>query len=113
VSHDNPYSEAQFKTLKYCPAFPERFGLLADARGFAEAFFAHYNHEHRHSGVGYHTPASVHDGTDVGVRAQRGAVLDAAYATNPARFGHRRPTPPKLPSVAWINPPTPESAQNM
>ena len=113
MSHDNPYSEAQFKTLKHCPAFPERFGLLADARGFAEAFFAHYNHEHCHSGIGYHTPASVHDGTAAGVRAQRGAVLDAAYATNPARFGHRRPTPPKLPSVAWINPPTPESAQNM
>lgn len=84
--------------------------MLAAARGFAEAFFAHYNHEHCHSGIGYHTPASVHDGTAAGVRAQRGAVLDAAYA---ARFGHRRPTPLKLPSVARINPPTPESAQNM
>ena len=60
VSNDNPYSEAQFKTLKYCPAFPERFGSIADARAFCRRFFDYYNHEHRHSGVAYHTPASVH-----------------------------------------------------
>ena len=72
VSDDNPYSEAQFKTLKYCPAFPERFGSIEDARAFCEAFFAFYNHEHRHSGIGYHTPASVHYGTAAEVRAQRG-----------------------------------------
>jgi putative transposase len=112
VSNDNPYSEAQFKTLKYCPAFPERFGSLADARGFCEALFAHYNGEHRHSGIGYHTPASVHYGTATEVRAARRAVLDGVYAANPARFGHRRPAPPKLPTIAWINPPIPESVQS-
>ncbi len=107
VSDDNPYSEAQFKTLKYCPAFPERFGSIEDARAFCEAFFAFYNHEHRHSGIGYHTPASVHYGTAAEVRAQRAETLEAAYALNPARFRHCRPQPPKLPTVAWINEPAP------
>ncbi len=107
VSNDNPYSEAQFKTLKYCPAFPERFGCIQDARAFCEAFFAYYNHEHRHSGIGYHTPASVHYGTAEEVRSQRAETLDAAYAANPIRFCHRRPQPPKLPTVAWINEPVP------
>ena len=111
VSNDNPYSESQFKTLKYCPAFPERFGCIEDARTFCETFFAYYNHEHRHSGIGYHTPASVHYGTATEVRAQRQVTLDAAYAANPARFRHRRPEPPKLPTVAWINEPTEEPAQ--
>lgn len=109
VSNDNPYSEAQFKTLKYCPTFPARFGSIADARTFCEAFFDHYNHIHRHSGIGLHTPASVHYGTATEIREQRAATLDAAYATNPARFRHRPPTPPKLPSVAWINEPTQEA----
>jgi putative transposase len=107
VSNDNPYSEAQFKTLKYSPAFPERFGCIQDARAFCEAFFAYYNHEHRHSGIGYHTPASVHYGTAQEVRSQRSETLDAAYAANPLRFCHRRPQPPKLPTVAWINEPVP------
>jgi len=107
VSNDNPYSEANFKTLKYCPAFPERFGCIEDARAFGEAFFGYYNHEHRHSGIGYHTPASVHYGTATEVRAQRSETLDAAYAANPDRFRHRRPQPPKLPTVAWINEPVP------
>jgi putative transposase len=111
VSNDNPFSEAQFKTLKYCPAFPARFGSLADARTFCESFFAYYNHEHRHSGIGYHTPASVHYGTATEVRAQRQETLDAAYAANPARFRHQRPEPPKLPTVAWINEPTQDAAQ--
>jgi len=109
VSDDNPYSEAQFKTLKYCPAFPGRFGSLADARAFCTVFFDHYNHVHRHSGIGLHTPASVHHGTAAEIRAQRSATLDAAYAANPARFRHRRPEPPKLPTEAWINQPTPEA----
>ena len=112
VSNDNPYSEAQFKTLKYCPAFPERFGSIQDARAFCETFFAYYNHEHRHSGIGYHTPASVHYGTATEVRAQRQDTLDAAYTANPARFRHRRPTPPELPTVAWINEPTEDAAQS-
>jgi putative transposase len=106
VSNDNPYSEAAFKTLKYCPAFPERFGSIEDARRFCTAFFDYYCHEHRHSGIGYHTPASVHYGTAEEVRAKRAETLDAAYAANPARFRHRRPKPPKLPTVAWINEPT-------
>jgi putative transposase len=111
VSNDNPYSEAQFKTLKYCPAFPERFGCIEDARAFCEAFFAYYNHDHRHSGIGYHTPASVHYGTAEEVRAQRAETLDAAYAANPSRFRHRRPEPPTLPTVAWINDPNEEVIQ--
>jgi hypothetical protein len=99
------YSEAHFKTLKYCPAFPDRFGSIADARAFCIAFFDHYNHVHRHSGIGLHTPASVHYGTATKIRAQRSITLDVAYASNPARFRHRRPEPPKLPAVAWINEP--------
>jgi putative transposase len=109
VSNDNPYSEAAFKTLKYCPAFPERFGSIQDARTFCEQFFGYYNHEHRHSGIGLHTPASVHHGTAIEVRAKRAATLNAAYAANPGRFRHRRPSPPKLPTVAWINKPTIEN----
>jgi putative transposase len=109
TSNDNPYSEANFKTLKYCPAFPGRFGSIQHARAFCEAFFDHYNHVHRHAGIGLHTPASVHYGTAPEIRAQRAVTLDAAYAANPARFGYRRPQPPKLPSVAWINEPTQEA----
>jgi len=105
VSNDNPYSEAQFKTLKYCPSFPDRFGSIADARAFCESFFMYYNHDHRHSGIAYHTPASVHFGTAEEVRTQRAETLEAAYAANPARFRHRRPEPPKLPTIAWINEP--------
>lgn len=109
VSNDNPYSEAAFKTLKYAPVFPDRFGSLADARAFAERFFGYYNHEHRHSGIGLHTPASVHYGTAAEVRAQRQHTLDQAYAAWPERFGHRRPAPPKLPTIAWINQPSQEA----
>jgi len=109
VSNDNPYSEANFKTLKYCPAFPGRFGSIADARSFCTAFFDYYNHIHRHSGVGLHTAASVHYGTATAIRPPRATTLDAAYTANPARFRHQRPTPPKLPTVAWINQPTPEA----
>jgi putative transposase len=106
VSNDNPYSEANFKTLKYCPAFPGRFGSVQDARAFCRLFFDYYNNEHRHSGIGLHTPATVHDGTAHQIRAHRAEVLNAAYAANPDRF-HRHPTPPKLPTQAWINqPPT-------
>ncbi len=109
VSNDNPYSESQFKTMKYCPAFPQNFGSVADARAFGEAFFDYYNHEHRHSGIGLHTPASVHHGTAHGIRALRQRTLDAAYIANPDRFRHRRPHPPKLPDAAWINPPSQEA----
>jgi len=91
----NPCSEAALKTLRCCPAFPEWFGSISDARTFCETWFACYHHEHRHSGIGLHTAASVPDGTAVEIRAQRTATLDAAYAANPTRFT-RRPTPPKL-----------------
>ena len=105
TSNDNPYSEAQFKTLKYCPDFPERFGSIQHARTFADEFFALYNHEHRHSGIGLHTPASVHFGTAEQIRDQRASTLAAAYSAHPERFA-RRPTPPEIPPVAWINEPT-------
>src|SRR3546814_8261940 len=85
VSNDNPYSEAQFKTLKYCSAFPGRFGSIADARSFCAAFFDHYNHVHRHAGIGLHTPASVHYGTATEIRAARADTLTAAYNATPAR----------------------------
>jgi putative transposase len=109
VSNDNPYSESNFKTLKYCPTFPGRFGSIQDARAFCERFFSYYNHEHRHSGVGLHTPASVHYGTANEIRAARQETLDQAYTANPARFAYRPPVAPKLPTVAWINEPTPEA----
>jgi len=109
TSNDNPFSEAAFKTLKYAPAFPGRFGSLADARAFCQTFFNYYNHEHRHSGIALHTPASVHFGTAGQVRQQRQATLHAAYHAHPARFRHRRPEPPKLPAAAWINQPSREA----
>ena len=83
-------------------------GSLVDARAFADTFFEHYNHHHRHSGLGCHTPASVHFGTAAEVRLQRAAVLDAAYAAHPERFVRRAPTPPPLPGPAWINRPKEE-----
>lgn len=108
VSNDNPYSESGFKTMKYCPAFPERFATFGEAEAFCNKFFHHYNHQHRHSGIGLHTPASVHDGTVTEIRAKRAEVLATAYAANPDRF-RRKPTPPKLPTTAWINEPPKEN----
>jgi len=111
-SNDNPYSEAHFRTLKYRPSFPGRFGSFEDALSFCRRFFRWYNAEHRHSGVGFHTPADVHYGRAELVRARRGLVLDAAYAAHPERFVRKPPTPPALPTVAWINKPEdPEPAQ--
>lgn len=104
VSNDNPYSEANFRTLKYCPAFPGRFGSIQDARQFCQQFFTYYNNEHRHSGIALHTPASVHHGTVGQIQTERARVLATAYATNPERF-RRKPTPPQLPERAWINQP--------
>jgi putative transposase len=105
TSNDNPYSEAQFKTMKYMPDFPDRFGSLADARTFCDTFFTAYNHEHRHSGIGWHTPASVHYGTADQIRRHRQNTLDTAYTQHPDRFTHR-PRAPRLPEQAWINQPT-------
>jgi putative transposase len=109
ISNDNPYSEANFKNLKCCPAFPGRFGSIHDARAFCASFFEYYNHEHRHSGIALHTAASVHYGTATQIRKLRQQTLEASYAANPDRFSGRTPTAPKLPTVAWINQPTPEA----
>jgi putative transposase len=106
TSTDNPYSEAQFKTLKYRPAFPARFDSIEHARGFCREFFDHYNHHHRHSGIGLMTPATVHYGRAEGIRAERQRVLDAAYATTPERFVRQAPTALPVPTAAWINKPT-------
>ncbi len=108
VSDDNPYSEAQFKTLKYRPDFPDRFGSIEDARVHCRQFFRWYNHEHRHVGIGLMAPAAVHDGTAAALTAQRAVTLDAAYAAHPIRFKGRAPKPPTLPTAAWINPPKKE-----
>jgi putative transposase len=104
TSNDNPYIEASFKTLKYDPTFPDRFGSLQHARQHCDGFYSYYNHEHRHSGIGLHTPASVHHGTAQIVRTHRQRTLDAAWAAHPERFT-RRPRPPRLPERAWINKP--------
>jgi putative transposase len=104
-SNDNPYSESQFRTMKYRPTFPERFGSYQDAHAFCGRFFRWYNDEHRHSGIGFHTPADVHHGRAELVRAQRGEVLSAAYAEHPERFVRKPPTPPVLPTAVWINEP--------
>ena len=108
VSDDNPYSEAQFKTLKYRPEFPARFGCIEDARAHCQAFFAWYNTMHRHSGIAYMTPYNVHHGQAQQLRSVRQAALDDAFRAAPNRFKGRRPEPPALPTAAWINPPPPE-----
>jgi transposase InsO family protein len=109
VSNDNPYSEAWFKTLKYAPVFPDRFATLADARTFMTDFVTWYNHTHRHSGIGLHTPAEVHHGRHHTVRAGREQTLTAARATHPQRFSTTRLLPKilDLPEKVWINRPEP------
>ena len=104
VSNDNPYSEAQFKTLKYCPSFPGTFASIQDARAFCAQFFHTYNHHHRHAGLGLLTPDVVHTGRAQQVHAARTLVLTAAHARNSNRF-HRAPRPPALPGASWINKP--------
>ena len=105
VSNDNPYSESHFRTLKYRPDFPSTFGSIEDARVFCTRFFTWYNHDHRHSGLGLHTPADVHHGRAEAVQAARGDVLAHAYTAHPERFVRKPPEPPKLPQAAWINKP--------
>jgi putative transposase len=105
VSDDNPFSEAQFKTLKYRPDFPDRFTSTEAARLHCVDFFPWYNDEHRHTGLGLHTAADVHYGLTEAVRDKRAGVLDAAYAAHPERFVRKPPQPPKLPTTAWINRP--------
>lgn len=108
VPDDNPYSEAHFKTLKYQPDFPERFGSLADARAWARTFFSWYNEEHYHTGLGLLTPAMVHYGQAETHQAQRQQVLQAAYAAHPERFVGGQPKVPPLPPAVWINQPKKE-----
>jgi len=105
VSDDNPYSESQFRTLKYRPDFPDRFGCIQDSRAFCQQFFQWYNEEHRHSGLGLLTPAMVHFGRAESVLASRQTVLDAAYQAHPDRFVRKPPKPVPLPSEVWINRP--------
>lgn len=105
VSNDNPYSEAQFKTLKYHPTFPAFFGSLADARAWAQEFFRWYNDEHHHLGLGLLTPTAVHAGQVIQIQQRRQAVLQAAYVAHPERFVKGPPVAPALPTAVWINPP--------
>jgi putative transposase len=105
VSNDNPFSEAQFKTLKYRPDFPGRFGSIQEARLHCQDFFGWYNDEHRHSGLGLPTAADVHYGLAEAVRDKRAGVLDAACAAHPERFVRKPPEPPKVPEISWINRP--------
>jgi len=111
VSNDNPFSEAQFKTLKYLPEFRTAFASLAHARQFCAGFFHEYNHIHRHSGIAWHTPASVHFGTADAIDQDRQNTLTAAYHAHPQRFGNR-PHPPLMPTQFWINQPDPEPQLN-
>jgi putative transposase len=106
VSNDNPYSEAQFKTLKYCPEFPDRFGSIQDARSFCQSFFAWYNKEHHHSGIALMTPEQVHYGMVEQIYQNRATVLSAAFAENPNRFKGKMPVPQLLPKAVWINKPS-------
>jgi len=105
VSNDNPYSESQFKTMKYRPEFPERFGCYQDAHRFCAEFFPWYNHEHHHGGLGYLTPYEVHCGLAEKRREQRAVVLKDAYEKTPQRFVRGLPQPALLPTAAWINQP--------
>ena len=105
VSNDNPFSEAQFKTLKYQPTFPKQFGCIEDARAFCQHFFAWYNPAHHHGGIGLLTPEMMHSGQAEIVTQQRQNVLASAYLAHPERFVHQPPRPPLVPTAVWINPP--------
>jgi putative transposase len=113
VSDDNPFSESQFKTLKYRPGFPDRFGSIQDGRSFCQDFFPWYNCEHRHSGIGLLTPEMVHYGKAEAVTSQRQVVLASAFDIHPERFVRGLPVPPSLPEAAWINKPKVESKKIM
>jgi putative transposase len=112
TSNDNPYSEAAFKTLKYRPEFPDRFGSITDARAFCRHFFSWYNTEHYHSGIAWHHPVDVHYGRAQAVQAVRADVLTAAYQRHPERFVRKHPKPRALPKAAWINQPPTQDQQS-
>ena len=105
VSNDNPFSESQFKTMKYRPEFPARFGCPQDARGFCGGFFDWYNREHHHSGIALLTPEMVHYGLAESITAKRNVTLERAYKEHPERFVQKQPQAPQLPTAVWINPP--------
>jgi putative transposase len=105
VSDDNPYSESQFRTMKYRPEFPDRFGCIQDSRAFSQGFFRWYNEEHRHSGLALLTPAMVHYEQTALILEQRQSVLDGAYRVHPERFVRQAPKPPSVPTEVWINRP--------
>ena len=105
TSNDNPYSESQFRTMKYRPDFPDRFGGPEDSHAFCHRFFPWYNDDHRHSGIGMLTPAMVHFGQAPAILEQRQTVLDAAYLAHPERFVRKPPSPLPLPEEVWINKP--------
>lgn len=109
ASNDNPFSEAQFKTMKYVPDFPHHFESLAEAKTFCTGFFTDYNHVHHHSGIAWHTPASVHFGTHHEIDRQRAQTLDRAWREHPERFT-RRPGPPRIQTEVWINQPAKETS---
>ena len=108
-SNDNPYSESLFKTTKYAPAFPACFAGMDHARDVITPFFEHYNHHHRHTGIGLMTPAAVHHGDAPRITAQRAITLTAAFERHPHRFKRRRPQPPRVPDKVYINPPMQET----
>jgi putative transposase len=105
VANDTPFSEAQFKTLKYRPGFPERFNSIEEARSFTQEFFHWYTTAHRHAGIGLLTAEAVHYGRANELHAARASILNAAYAAHPERFVNHVPIPPPIPTAAWINPP--------
>jgi putative transposase len=107
TSDDNPYSEAQFKTLKYRPDFPDRFGGIEDAGKFCRAFFTWYNNEHKHPGISLLSPTTVHHGNVGTVIATRRTVLDKAYVLHPERFVRNIPKHKPMPEAVWINEPKP------
>ena len=109
VSNDNPYSESQFKTLKYHRSFPGKFGSLEDGRSFLRTFFDWYNNHHRHSGIAMMTAADVHTGAGKIIRQQRQQVLQLAYQQHPERFVKGQPQTKPLPDAVWINKPGQEN----
>lgn len=111
VSNDNPYSESQFKTMKYCPQYPGKFESFESVRSWCTRFFTWYNHEHRHEGIGLFTPSDVYTGRHLQLTHARQEVLDSAYAEHPERFVRGRPQAPLVPKEVWINRPKETSIQ--
>jgi putative transposase len=113
TSNDNPFSESHFKTMKYQPQFPKRFGSIQDANAFCRHFFDWYNRDHHHLGIGLMTPDQVHYGQADEVHAARQTILDHAFQANPDRFVNKKPQPPQKPTAVWINPPAQKLAMQV